>query len=367
VEIKENKRQFEEARKFVHSLGLKSQREWRAYIKSGKKPIDIPSHPENTYRNDWKGMGDWLGTGYLATREYHSFEEARKFVHSLELKSVAEWMKFCKSGKKPEHIPTNPARIYKDKGWISWGDWLGTGAIAPQNREFLPFKEAREFVHELQLKSAEEWIEYYKSGNKPADVPANPQAVYKNDWRGYGDWLGYQASFHGMTDEPKQKLTLSLNREIIEKAKSTGLNISAITEQLLTALTYEPIGNTKDDVIKAYEALFETAQMMLRRYDAKVEVGLYHNGLADNNESLTIYPIQLDASGLTISTKDVTWNPSLSEPLSNLYSPIKILENLVIAIIESSTTNKEKIKELRLALRFIKTFFDEEENKIEVK
>jgi hypothetical protein len=41
------------------------------------------------------------------------------------LKSQAEWRKYCKSGKRPEDIPANPARTYAGSGWIGYGDWLG--------------------------------------------------------------------------------------------------------------------------------------------------------------------------------------------------------------------------------------------------
>jgi hypothetical protein len=44
-------RPFEEARKFVHSLGLKDRHEWYEYCKSGKKPIDIPSKPGQLFAN----------------------------------------------------------------------------------------------------------------------------------------------------------------------------------------------------------------------------------------------------------------------------------------------------------------------------
>jgi hypothetical protein len=91
--------------------------------------------------------------------------------------------------------------------------------------------------------------------------------------------------------------------------------------------------------------------MILRQYNAKVEVGLYHDNLTNNDELLIVYPIQLDGSGLSTSTKDVTRNPSLSDAVSILYSPIKILENLITAIIEASANNKEKIKQLRNVLQ----------------
>ena len=56
-----NWRNFEDARAFVHSLGLKSDAKWRAYVKSGEKPNDIPSNPNKIYAEVWLGR-----TGRLA-------------------------------------------------------------------------------------------------------------------------------------------------------------------------------------------------------------------------------------------------------------------------------------------------------------
>jgi hypothetical protein len=88
-------------------------------------------------------------------REWRSFEEARAFVHGLGLKSAKEWRQYCKFDQKPGDIPTNPHRAYKHDGWISWGDWLGTGAVANTGREYRPFAEAREFVRSIGLKSGQ--------------------------------------------------------------------------------------------------------------------------------------------------------------------------------------------------------------------
>ena len=46
-------RDFESAREFARSLNLKRQKEWLEYCKSGNKPDDIPSAPWNTYK-EWK-------------------------------------------------------------------------------------------------------------------------------------------------------------------------------------------------------------------------------------------------------------------------------------------------------------------------
>jgi len=43
----------------------------------------------------------------------------------------------------------------------------------------------------LNLNSRGEWEKYCKSGNKPKNVPASPQYVYKNKgWKGWPDFLG---------------------------------------------------------------------------------------------------------------------------------------------------------------------------------
>jgi hypothetical protein len=185
---------FEKARTFTRDLGLRSGAEWLNYCKSGNKPPEIPTKPMRTYAEaGWVGMGDWLGTGTIAPRlrQYRGFKEARAFSRGLGLKSTKEWIKFCKSGDKPSDVPTNPNAVYKEAGWAGYGDWLGTGRIADQLREYRPFRKARVFARSLGLKSKFDWDRYCKSGNKPTDIPAAPHQTYSEDgWAGIGDWLG---------------------------------------------------------------------------------------------------------------------------------------------------------------------------------
>ena len=54
-------REFETAREFAQSLGLSGIQQWRSWIRSGKKPVDIPSNPEKAYHERWRGWSDWLG------------------------------------------------------------------------------------------------------------------------------------------------------------------------------------------------------------------------------------------------------------------------------------------------------------------
>jgi hypothetical protein len=202
-------RPFEEARAFVHSLEFKSSEEWKKFCKGqmpekGTLPADISANPNRTYANKgWKGMGDWLGTGRIANfnKIYRQFEKARAFTRLLRLKNRDEWQKYCRGqmpekGMLPTDIPANPNQTYAKKGWKGMGDWLGTETLATHSRDFLPFHEARAFVHLLKLKSTSEWKrfcagQYPEKGILPTNIPSNPNRTYAaNDWKSMGDWLG---------------------------------------------------------------------------------------------------------------------------------------------------------------------------------
>ena len=95
-------------------------------------------------------LGDWLGPGRIANqdRKHLSFDEAKKIVRSYRLNNVDEWKKFCKSGKRPPNIPANPVEAYLAQ-WKGYGDWLGTGRIANQDRKHLSFDEAKKIVKSM--------------------------------------------------------------------------------------------------------------------------------------------------------------------------------------------------------------------------
>ena len=188
---------FTDARNYVRSLKLKNEKEWILFCKSKKKPSDIPSVPRKHYYEEWKGLGDWLGTYAIApqNKKFRSFRDARKYVHSLNLRSYYDWLQFCKSKKKPSDIPSVPRQHYT-KEWKGFGDWLGTYVIAPQNKKFRSFRDARTFARKLKLNSHLEWVQHYKTYALPVDIPTTPNRTYKNSgWIGWSNWLGTKKKF----------------------------------------------------------------------------------------------------------------------------------------------------------------------------
>jgi len=201
-------RPFRQARLFVRKLGLENNQQWRAYVRGeyrelGKKPNDIPSNPNFVYRNDgWTGYGDWLGNGNVSTRlrQYRSFIKARAFVRRLGISNENEWRIYVKGDlrgvpKKPDDIPASPHMSYRGKGWVNYGDWLGTGNVSYHLRQWKSFNRARAHVRKLRLRNSVEWRQYcrgeLRKAKKPQDIPATPYKVYESKgWRGMEDWLG---------------------------------------------------------------------------------------------------------------------------------------------------------------------------------
>jgi len=61
--------------------------------------------------------------------DYLTFDDAKKYAHTLGYTKKVFWDYHITQKEKlsfPHNIPTNPDEYYKNKGWTSWEDWLGS-------------------------------------------------------------------------------------------------------------------------------------------------------------------------------------------------------------------------------------------------
>ncbi len=118
---------YDEAKKYLHPLHIASNIAWRKFINSNIFPTNIPRSPDNYYHDwvswsDFLGTKNINKNIF----EYWPFNKARKYVHSLNIPNQGEWRKYCKCSSKPVNIPSAPWLVYKNNGWIDLRDWLGT-------------------------------------------------------------------------------------------------------------------------------------------------------------------------------------------------------------------------------------------------
>jgi len=167
---------FAEAREYVRRLGLRNNAEWLAWRKTSR-PDFIPSSPDQHYRNTgWQSMADWLGlvgstTPRKRKRDFLPFEEAREQVRQLGFTVYAEWANW--SNKHcPDNIPDSPASFYKNKGWISWEDWLGHPASDSDIGEFT-------FIESATRIPTANGREATRVANGSSDLPGGERVVVK--------------------------------------------------------------------------------------------------------------------------------------------------------------------------------------------
>ena len=77
----------------------------------------------------------------LSRFSWMSFEEAKNYVLQNEINTSKKWRQFVHSSKRPYNLPTIPNLVYKESGWISWGDFFGTNRISNQFKTFLSYLE----------------------------------------------------------------------------------------------------------------------------------------------------------------------------------------------------------------------------------
>ncbi len=70
--------------------------------------------------------GIWQNVSADALPDHLPFQQARMFVHSLNLNNESEWNTWCETKKRPHYIPPNPELAYHERGWTNWNDWIGT-------------------------------------------------------------------------------------------------------------------------------------------------------------------------------------------------------------------------------------------------
>ena len=119
---------FEECRQLVRSELLPSKGKYQEWH-DRNQPQQIPKYPYRVYTapGEWSSWNDWLGNSNTFNvrigTKWLTLIEATKYVHTLNLKSFAEWMEYCKTGKLLDTIPKRPELTYND--WISWPKFLG--------------------------------------------------------------------------------------------------------------------------------------------------------------------------------------------------------------------------------------------------
>ena len=92
--------------------------------------------------------------------------EARLFFYIIRLQPRSALLPYSTHIRSdlqplPEDIPADPYGLYKDKGWVGYGEWLGSETVATFNQQYREFEVALQFVHPMGLKNTAAWQLYW--------------------------------------------------------------------------------------------------------------------------------------------------------------------------------------------------------------
>jgi hypothetical protein len=154
----------------------------------------------------------------------------------------------------------------------------------------------------------------------------------------------------------KEKLTLSVDKEVVDKAKKLGINISEITEKVLKGYTSaeKPEGSLYD----GYKQLFESITPLLKEFgiDLKVAEERGQTATDDKGNVLDVQPSDdfLESDGSYYNDeREIIFNDIEKIDSRYFLPPQKILSNLVDALAKNVETRKEKMSEILMAKRII--------------
>ena len=80
---------------------------------------------------------------------------------------------------------------------------------------YLSFEDCRKYVQNSNLNSEKEWNELRKRGNVPHNIPGDPSKIFKDKWKGMGDWLGNGR----IANQNKEYYSFNKSRDLVRKLK----------------------------------------------------------------------------------------------------------------------------------------------------
>ena len=140
----------------------------------------------------------------MPSKHFLPFTKVRSKVRQLNLKNKTSFKSWIKTYKGND-LPLAPEIVYREKGWISWPDFLGSSTFKPSERSksFWSYKKTRSFVRRFKFKSKTEfraWVrgEIVKSESgiklpkfPLGKIPVDPEMAYKDKgFKNLRDFLG---------------------------------------------------------------------------------------------------------------------------------------------------------------------------------
>ncbi|MDT3295942.1 VPA1269 family protein [Shewanella sp. SP2S2-6] len=164
----------------------------KEFYKYARTDSRMPSGPAYVYKDSgWVNWYEFLNKS-LPAELFHSYEYAQKIVQEQGIGNHQDFREYAKTDSK---MPFSPHLVYENKGWIDWYSFWGN-----PRPDFYTYDEAKKVVKEHGIQSQTEYKRFARSNFK---IPSTPSHIYKNT--GWVDWytfLGKMKPTHWAVSHP---------------------------------------------------------------------------------------------------------------------------------------------------------------------
>ena len=189
---------FEEAKAIIRRDAPKSKRTDYQKAKAWRIKHNLPSTPATIYANQgWVGWEDYLGRPKTKGVKWPSFEQAKKLVREADITNQLDYAKKRKQLK----LPFAPYKVYS--AWLGWDDFLGK----PRSKKIKwpSFGQAKALVQNEGITTQKDYGKA-KAWRIKHNLPSSPRTVYADKgWVGWDDFFGKPRSW-GKHKRPKKHL-----------------------------------------------------------------------------------------------------------------------------------------------------------------
>lgn len=153
-----------------------------------------------------------------AKQNWRPFEDVRKDVRLLSLKNLRSWQQHAAANRASMRANGIPSR----PNIIYKREWRGwadfLGYRGKRSYNTQPFEEARKSARLQKFAKTEQWWEWTRSADFPKDLPRYPHLTYP-EWISWADFLGY-----GIGEVPRLRYvrTRAAFEEARQKARRLG-------------------------------------------------------------------------------------------------------------------------------------------------
>ena len=195
---------FFKAKEVCRDLNIKNSGHYQKWRRENPKDPSreyLPASPSTCFESLWRGWPDFLAESYQSGNSVldpnnfiSDYEEAKKFIHSYELKNSIEFSEVRRNDSIVRlRIPSGPKEYFAE-AWKGWPDFLGKSYISKinvQTKLYLSYIQARDFLSKYKFKKVNDFVEERKVNIEMKKViPSSPKDFYKEDWVSYEDFFG---------------------------------------------------------------------------------------------------------------------------------------------------------------------------------